>query len=187
MSDRQVRDEAMTLFLAGHETTANLLTWTLYLLSQHPEDEERVVSELAAGAETTQADRVLSEALRLYPPAWVIGRRALADVDLGRIVILAGMLAVVSPWVTHRDPRWYPEPERFDPGRWEESERDARPQYAFFRSAPGRECASAKASRWPKHVPSCGCSCLVGPSASTLRSESTCCRASRCDRATGCG
>jgi cytochrome P450 len=132
MSDRQVRDEAMTLFLAGHETTANLLTWTLYLLSQHPEDEERVVSELAAGAETTQADRVLSEALRLYPPAWVIGRRALADVDLGRIVIPAGMLAVVSPWVTHRDPRWYPEPERFDPGRWEESERDARPQHAFF-------------------------------------------------------
>ena len=62
----------------------------------------------------------------------MIGRRALADVDLGRIVILAGMLAVVSPWVTHRDPRWYPEPERFDPGRWEESERDARPQHAFF-------------------------------------------------------
>jgi cytochrome P450 len=75
---------------------------------------------------------VLAEALRLYPPAWVIGRRALVDVDLGQVVIPSGMLAVLSPWVTHRDPRWYPEPQRFDPERWQPEARETRPQYAFF-------------------------------------------------------
>jgi cytochrome P450 len=75
---------------------------------------------------------ILSEVLRLYPPAWIIGRRALVDADLGPVVITAGTLAVLSPWVTHRDPRWYPEPERFDPGRFAHAAREARPQHAFF-------------------------------------------------------
>jgi cytochrome P450 len=132
MSDRQVRDEAMTLFLAGHETTANLLAWTLYLLSRHPEAERRTAFELAEGSDPTYTGMVLAEALRLYPPAWVIGRRALVDVDLGPVVIPSGMLAVLSPWVTHRDPRWYPEPQRFDPERWQPEARETRPQYAFF-------------------------------------------------------
>jgi cytochrome P450 len=132
MSDRQVRDEAMTLFLAGHETTANVLAWMLYLLSRHRDAEERVVEELAAGAAAPYTGMVLSEALRLYPPAWIIGRRALVDADLGQVVIPAGALAVLSPFVTHRDSRWYPEPERFDPDRWAPEAREARPQHAYF-------------------------------------------------------
>lgn len=149
MLDRQVRDEAMTLFLAGHETTANLLTWTWYLLAEHPEAEARLQAEVDAvvGSRTPAFEhvatleytgRVIDEALRLYPPAWVIGRRAVEDVDLGAVAVPAGAIVVLSPFVTHRDARWYPEPERFDPDRWLPQARAARPQYAFFPFGGGR-------------------------------------------------
>jgi cytochrome P450 len=149
MSDRQVRDEAMTLFLAGHETTANLLTWAWYLLSEHPEVEARLHAELASvvgrDAPTLEhvraleyTGRVVDETLRLYPPAWVIGRRAVEDVDLGAVAVPAGAIVVLSPFVTQRDERWYPEPDRFDPDRWLPEARAARPQYAFFPFGGGR-------------------------------------------------
>lgn len=150
MADRQVRDEAMTLFLAGHETTANLLTWTWFLLSEHPDVEARVQAELDAVLGSTPASvehmpaleltgRVIDEALRLYPPAWVIGRRAIEDVELGAgLVVPTGSIVVMSPYVTHRDARWYPEPERFDPDRWLPEVRATRPQYAFFPFGGGR-------------------------------------------------
>ena len=130
MSERQVRDEAMTLFLAGHETTAQALAWTWYLLSENPS----VGGAAARGARrglwqdgrrrptTSRAleltRRVLAESMRLYPPAWVVGRRALEDVELGGYRVPAGTLTVVSQWVTHRDPRWWPDPLRFDPDRF---------------------------------------------------------------------
>lgn len=150
MADRQVRDEAMTLFLAGHETTANLLTWTWFLLSAHPDVEARVHAELDAVLSSAPASvehvstleltgRVIDEALRLYPPAWVIGRRAVEDVDLGGgLVVPANAIVVMSPYVTHRDVRWYPQPERFDPDRWLPAVRATRPQYAFFPFGGGR-------------------------------------------------
>jgi cytochrome P450 len=143
MTDRQVRDEAMTLFLAGHETTANLLTWTWYLLSQAPEAEQRLHAELdrVLGGRLPRVEdlhalsfmeRVIDESLRLYPPVWLFGRRALEDTDLGGYAIPRDTVVSVSQWVTHHDPRWYPDPWRFDPDRWDPGEAAKRPQHAFF-------------------------------------------------------
>jgi cytochrome P450 len=147
MPDRQVRDEAMTIFIAGHETTANLLTWTLYLLAGHPDVERAVLVELANGR-FDLLDRVLHEALRLYPPAWVIGRRALADVDLGPVVVPAGAVVVLSPWVTHRDPRWFPEPGRFDPDRWLPEAAAARAELSYFPFGAGTRVCIGERFAW---------------------------------------
>jgi cytochrome P450 len=128
MSDEQARDEALTIFIAGHETTANLLTWTLYLLSHHPAEARRLEAEVDAvlgERSPTSADapalvyagRVLDESLRLYPPAWSIGRRTLVDRELGGFHVPAGTVMIVSPFLIHRDPRFWPEPDRFDPDR----------------------------------------------------------------------
>jgi len=143
MTDAQVRDEAMTIFLAGHETTAVALTWTWYLLALNPAAEARLHEELRGaldGRRPTVADlprlpyteRVLAEAMRLYPPAWVIGRRARVDVQVDGYRIPSGSIVVLSPFVTHRDPRWYPEPSRFDPERFTPAAQAERPRYAYF-------------------------------------------------------
>jgi cytochrome P450 len=143
MSDEQVRDEAMTIFLAGHETTAVALTWTWYLLARSPRVEARLHEELGrelGGRSPTVADlprlryaeRVLAESMRLYPPAWVIGRRARVDVDLDGYRIPAGSIVLLSPFVTHRDARWYADPLRFDPERFTPRQRALRPRYAYF-------------------------------------------------------
>jgi len=121
MTDLQVRDEVMTIFLAGHETTANALTWTWYLLSQNPEVEAKLHDELDTmldGRAPTFEDvprlryteMVLAEAMRLYPPAWAIGRLALKEHDLGEYAIPTKSLVLLSPYVTHRDARFFPEP-----------------------------------------------------------------------------
>jgi cytochrome P450 len=138
-----VRDEAMTIFLAGHETTSVALTWTWYLLSQNPQVEARLHEELErelGGRSPTVADlprlpyceRVLAESMRLYPPAWVIGRRARVEVEIDRYRIPAGSIVILSPFVTHRDARWYPEPLRFDPDRFTPEAQTQRPRYAYF-------------------------------------------------------
>jgi cytochrome P450 len=143
MTDEQLRDEAMTLFLAGHETTSNALTWTWYLLSQHPTVEARLHDEVdrVLGNRRATADdlfalpytrMVLSESMRLYPPAYAIGRRALEDYEVNGVLIPRGSLAVVSPLVTQRDARWFPEPERFDPDRWAPEAQAARPKFSYF-------------------------------------------------------
>ena len=143
MTDPQLRDEAMTLFLAGHETTANALTWTWYLLSQHREVEARLHQEVdrVLGDRRATADdlgalaytrMVLTESMRLYPPAYAIGRRALEDYEVGGVVIPRGALVVVSPLVTHRDARWFPDPERFDPERWTPEAQATRPKFSYF-------------------------------------------------------
>lgn len=129
MSVRQVRDETLTLFLAGHETTANALTWTLYLLSQNPAAEaifHAEVDQVLAGRLPTIEDlpmlpfteQVLAESMRLYPPAWAIGRQATADHDLGGFRVAAGSIVLMSPYVLHRDGRFWPEAQCFRPERW---------------------------------------------------------------------
>ena len=159
MTDEQVRDEAMTIFLAGHETTAVALTWTWYLISQAPEVEARLHEELGrelGGAAPTVADlprlafteRVLSEAMRLYPPAWVIGRRALVDVDLDGYRIPGGSVVVLSPFVTQRDARWYPQPLRFDPDRFAPELRAERPRYAYFPFGGGTRVCIGEGFAW---------------------------------------
>jgi cytochrome P450 len=142
MSDEQVRDEALTLITAGHETTANGLTWTWHMLAQHPQVEERFHAELAemlegrspgvddaAALEYTQA--VLLESMRLYPPAWGIERRAVSDQEIGGYVIPAGAAVLMPTFVTNRDPRIYPDPLRFDPDRFRGAAAAARPDWAY--------------------------------------------------------
>jgi len=152
MPDAQVRDEAMTIFLAGHETTAVTLTWTWMLLARHPSVEERLHEELdvVLGARPPNiddlpkllyTDTVLKEALRLYPPAWLIGRRALVDVELGGFVVPAGSIVILSPWVTHRDARFFYEPLRFDPDRWTGQGQADRRGFGYFPFGGGiRRC-----------------------------------------------
>lgn len=152
MSDRQVRDEIMTLFLAGHETTAVALTWTLYLLATHPDVARKLEAEIDGVLgnlpprtgdipSLTYTERVLSEALRLYPPAWAMARRTTASTRLGPYLLPAGSEIVVSQWVTHHDARWYPAPFVFDPERWTPAARASRPKYAYFPfGGGGRQC-----------------------------------------------
>jgi len=163
MSDQLVRDEVMTLFLAGHETTANALTWTWYLLSQHPEVEEKLHAELAQvlGGRVPEAGdvdrlvytrKVLSESMRLYPPAWIIGREALADYRVRDYVLPAGSTVVMSQWVVHHDPRYYPDPLRFDPERWNPDAIAARPRFAYFPFGGGPRVCIGEPFAWMEGI-----------------------------------
>jgi cytochrome P450 len=152
MSDTQLRDEAMTLFLAGHETTANGLSWTLFLLATHPEERQKLQAELRSviGRDRPQVahleqlkflDQVIREALRLYPPAYVIGRRALEDHRLAGIRIPKGAVLLVSPWTVQRSERYYKQPLEFRPERWTAQFRSSLPRFAFFPFGGGpRQC-----------------------------------------------
>ena len=143
MSDLQLRDEAMTLYLAGHETTALTLAWSWYLLSQNPNVENKLVSEwqhVLTGA-TPAADQlhrlpytaaVIAESMRLYPPVYVIGREATDDLELGGYRVKRGYTVLMSQWVSHRDPRYFPEPEEFRPERWENGLAKRIPKFAYY-------------------------------------------------------
>jgi len=161
MSDKQLRDEALTIFLAGHETTANNLTWTWYLLSQHPEVEAKLHAELdALGAEPTMADlarlpytrMVVQESMRLYPPAYAIGRRALEDYECGDYVLREGTIVLVLPWLQQRDPRWWPNPERFDPERWSPEQNADRPKFSYFPFGAGTRICIGEQFAWTEAI-----------------------------------
>ena len=141
---RAIRDEAVTLVVAGHETVASAMEWAAHLLATHPEVQDRTAEEaarvlgdrdqpptLADVARLPRARAVLDETLRLYPPAWVVTRRATADDELAGHRLPAGTLVIVSPWVRHRDPAAWDEPSAFDPGRFldhdHDPDTDARP------------------------------------------------------------
>lgn len=143
MSERQMRDELLTLLLAGHETTANALAWTWYLLSRHPEVEANLHDELRSvlrGAPPTTADlprlpytrMVVEESMRLFPPAWGISRHAAGDDELGGFHLRKGTNVFLCTYITHRHPEFWPEPERFEPRRFESAEVERRPRYAYF-------------------------------------------------------
>ena len=151
-TDAQLRDELMTMLLAGHDTTALTLTYTWYLLSEHPSAEDRVqaeVDEVCGGAPPTAADarnldyleRVIQEAMRLYPPVYVIFREPKVDVRLGGYRVPRGSAVMLSQWATHRSERWYDDPEAFDPDRWLPERRADRPRFAYFPFGGGpRHC-----------------------------------------------
>lgn len=143
MSDSQLRDEMMTLYLAGHETTALTLSWSWYLIAGHPQVEARLVAEwnrVLGGRTPTPEDltnlpytnAVLTESMRLYPPVYLLGREATRDLSLGGYRVKKGYTIFMSQWVTHRDPRHYPNPERFEPERWEDGLARRLPKYAYF-------------------------------------------------------
>lgn len=152
MTDEQLRDELMTIFLAGHETTANALTWTWYLLSQNPEAEARLHEEIDRVLEGRLPDfddvaklkyteMVLAESMRLYPPAWALGRLAMEDFEIGGYVVPRKSLVLMSQFVMHRDPRYFADPLKFDPDRWTTEARESRPQFSYFPFGGGpRRC-----------------------------------------------
>ncbi len=163
MPDEQVRAEAMTLFLAGHETTANALAWTWLLLAQHPEVEARLHAEVDAvlGGRLPTVDdvprltytrQVLAESMRLYPPAWTLARRAVEEVEIVGWRVPAGSIVLLSQFVLHRDPRFYPQPERFDPDRWTPEAQAARPRYAYFPFGAGNRICIGEAFAWLEGV-----------------------------------
>ncbi len=159
MDNEQVRDEAMTLFLAGHETTANALSWTWYLLAQHPVVEAKLHQELAAvlaGRSPTIEDlpqlkyteMVLAETMRLYPPSWILGRTAIKDYQVGGYPVPAGSTVFMSQYLMHRDRRYYPEPNRFDPERWTPEGRESRPKFAYFPFGGGPRMCIGETFAW---------------------------------------
>jgi len=163
MTDWQVRDEALTLFLAGHETTANALTWTWYLLSQNPECEQRLHEEIDSvlqGRHPSMSDlpqlryaeMVFAEAMRLYPPAWAIGRMAKGPFELDGIKIAAQSICIVSPYVMQRNSRWFPDPESFDPERWTPEARDVRPKFSYFPFGGGARVCIGERFAWMEGV-----------------------------------
>jgi cytochrome P450 len=152
MTDRQLRDEVMTLVLGGHETTALALTWTWYRLAQHPTAEARLHAELAAvlggrppaAADATRlpfTNAVVAEALRLYPPVWALGREATEATTVGGYPLRKGTVVLLSPWAMHRDPRYFAEPDAFRPERWIDGLAQWLPRFAYFPFGGGpRQC-----------------------------------------------
>ena len=152
MTDRQLRDEAITIFLAGHETTANALSWTWMLLAQNPEVEAKLHAELDAVlqgrapslddvAKLTYSGHVITESLRLYPPAWGMARIAIEDAEIGGYPIPKGCGVSLAQWVVHRDPRWFEAPLEFRPERWEGDLLKRLPRFAYFPFGGGpRQC-----------------------------------------------
>jgi cytochrome P450 len=140
LSDRDARDEIVTFVLAGHETTATALTWACYLLARHPEVSARIAAEVDEVLEDRRMTfddvgklrytaMVFNEVLRLYPPAPLFGRRAVRNIDFGAFTVPKGASVMLSPWITHRDSRYWERPEAFEPERWESS---TAPKFAFF-------------------------------------------------------
>ena len=143
MSDTQVIDESITLFSAGHETTANALTWTFYLLSQNPQAEAALHAELdrALAGRTPDlndlpnlpyTEMVIKEAMRVFPPVWLIPRQAIAEVAIGGYTLPKGQIIMLSPWVAHRDARFFSDPESFRPERWADGFEKQLPKGAYF-------------------------------------------------------
>jgi len=143
VTDRRMRDELVTLLLAGHETTASTVGWTLHLVSRHPRVRERLHEEAVTvytRRRPTYEDlprlrytnMVLQEAMRLYPPVWILPRRAVADDEVGGYHVPAGAEVLVCPYTLHRHPRYWPEPGRFDPGRFDPDMPVDRPRYAHI-------------------------------------------------------
>jgi cytochrome P450 len=165
LSDVEVRDQAMTLFLAGHETTANALAWTWHLLTQHENVRVKMKAEIDAvlgpdawpgleeSARLPYTRAVFSEAMRLYPPVWVIGRRALEDVSIGAYEVPRRTIVITSQYVIHRDERYWPQAEKFLPERWlDEAAQAARPKFAYFPFGGGARICIGDAFAWTEGV-----------------------------------
>lgn len=159
LDDEEVRDQLMSIFLAGHETTALTLTWFWWLLARHPDVEVRLQAELASvlgGREPGPDDlrnlpfteKVIKETLRLYPPGWAIGRRAIAPLTLGGFPVAENTFCLTSPYVMQRDPRFYAHPDAFDPDRWTPEFAETLPKFAFFPFGGGPRTCIGEGFAW---------------------------------------
>ncbi|WP_372426096.1 cytochrome P450 [Salinarimonas chemoclinalis] len=158
MSDRQLRDEMVTLLLAGHETTALVLSWAWYELARHPRAQERLLAEIEdvlgdrpAGVEDVRrlpfATCIVNESMRLYPPGWAVGRETTQPVEIGGWPVAKGTTVIMAPWVLHRDPRWFDDPEAFRPERWEDGLEERLPRFAYMPFSGGpRVCIGGRFS-----------------------------------------
>lgn len=163
MSDQQIRDEAMTIFLAGHETTANAMAWTWHLLGNAPAVVARLHEEIdgVTGGRVpavedvpklAYARAVIAESMRLFPPAWTMGRKALEAHTIGGYEIEPNALVLTSQWVVHRDPRWWPEADAFRPDRWLEAESRSRPKFAYFPFGGGARLCIGESFAWTEAI-----------------------------------
>jgi len=163
MTDTQIRDELMTFISAGHETIGNALTWTWYLLSQHPDSEAEMHAEVDAvlgGRPPTSADiarlptieAILKESLRLYPPVWVVARRPVNDWPLGDYVVPAGSYFQICPYVTHRDPRYFPNADAFEPRRWLDEGASKPGRTTYFPFAAGVHRCIGESLAWTEGI-----------------------------------
>lgn len=156
LSDRQLRDEVLTVITAGLETTANALIWTWYLLDQHPDVKARLKAEVDSlgklpGFEDVQRlpylDQVFKESLRLYPPVWIIGRENVEELELGGMRLAPRTQIVMSQWAAHRDPRFFEHPDEFRPERWTPEFERSLPRGAYFPFSLGPGCAPGRGLR----------------------------------------
>ncbi len=163
MTDLQIRDEAMTIFLAGHETTANAMAWTWHLLAAAPTVEATLIEEITRviGRRVPSVDdvpqleyarAVIAESMRLYPPAWTMGRRALETHSLGGYDIPKDSLVLTSQWVVHRDARWWDSPESFTPERWLSSVSRTRPKFSYFPFGGGNRVCIGESFAWTEAI-----------------------------------
>lgn len=164
MTDEQVRDECLTLFLAGHETTANALVWTFYLLSQNPQAEAKFHAELDAVLGAKQlapedyphlkyTEHILAESMRLFPPAWTVGRLAIEDHEFGGFPIPKKSLVLASTYVTHRDGRFWENPNEFEPERWEKTSiKEAGNRFVYFPFSKGVRSCIGEGFAWTEGV-----------------------------------
>lgn len=179
MTDTQLRDEVMTIFLAGHETTANALTWTFYLLSEYPSVEAKLYEELKSvlgngngnGGSKQEAngldlriptvddipnlqytEKIVRESMRLYPPAWTLGRQAINNYNLDGYVIPAKSIILMSQYVMHRNPKYFPEPDLFYPERWTRENRIELPRFSYFPFGGGIRGCIGEAFAWMEGI-----------------------------------
>jgi cytochrome P450 len=162
-SRQSLRDQVITIFLAGYETVANALSWTWYLLSQNPECEAKLHHEVAEVLKNRlpvvedvprlrYTENVLAESLRLYPPAWAMGRFAREDFSLGEYFLPARTTVLISPFVTHRDPRFFPDPLRFDPDRFSAEGKAQRAKFTYFPFGAGSRQCIGESFAWMEGV-----------------------------------
>lgn len=165
---RLVRDNVATIFLAGHETVANALTWTFYLLSQNPKEEELLQQEIDSvlgdsGNEDSvptikdiskleYTERVFAESMRIYPPAWAIGRQAINNCKIGKYTIPGGSSILMSQYLMHRHPHYFPQPARFDPERWTPKEKARRPRFSYFPFGGGPRSCIGESFAWMEGI-----------------------------------
>jgi cytochrome P450 len=162
LTDAEVHDHVITLLMAGHETTANALSWTMHLLGNHPDAQAKLHAELAVLGDRlptsedlpglTYTRAVVSEAMRIYPPAWMIGRTVSTDQEFGGWHVPAGSVVAVSPLLMHHDARWFPEPDTFDPDRWLDARRDGVPRHAYLPFGTGPRSCIGEQFAWAEAV-----------------------------------